>query len=302
MNWLGGYVVNKNFGKKPFKKPYGKKPFQKGKRPKFPPKKKPKRSVPAPVKELAQLHNITVSTAFKIYRNELTPEQAIDEDIAKEERKREAEEMCAKHPNLNLALACLLVKQKITPEEFYAQKEERKQRLLQKDTRQKQKMQEDESQRPAYDMLEFYCQQQTPLVLVNYGLRSWHGTLKDFTPYEFLFVKEDVPQKLHRLETKYFYAEEDAAIVEKWIVMDKSIQKKKMRAAYKPDKRYKFPEGILQEGAEIMLALHEGEMIRGRIIWFTPYDILLEISKNAKIWIFRHAAWECALLRRPVKK
>lgn len=165
----------------------------------------------------------------------------------------------------------------------------------------KQKMQKDSQQLPAYQTLEKYCREKTSLELAQYGGTFLKGIIREFTPYEFYFCTDNGESEIHRLQIKYFYLQEQSALVQQWVMLDKSIQGKKGCPSSKPADRYKFPEGILQNDAEIMLALHEGEMIRGTVVWFTAYDIMLK-ANNCNIWVFRHAILDCALLQRPVTK
>lgn len=240
-------------------------------------------------------------SAFKVYQGKWTIEQAIDEDIARDERKQKAMEICKKHKDINLALACLLLKEEMTPDEFYKKQKEREQKKIEKELQKKQRMQEDAKQENAFEKLTKYCDEKTPLVLAKYGGEFQKGYIKDFTPYEFTFVIENKTKLIHRLSIKYLFEEQYFASLKKWIMTDKSIQKKKLKPSYKPDGRYVIPDSVLQEGAEIMLVLHEGEMVRGKILWYTPYDLYLAAMKN-EIFLMRHSVIECALLRRPPKK
>jgi len=162
-------------------------------------------------------------------------------------------------------------------------------------------MQKDARQLPAYQTLEKYCREKTPLELALYGGTCLKGILREFTPYEFYFLTDNRELEIHRLQIKYFYLQGHSALVQQWVMIDKSIRRKKGYSSGKPADRYQFPEGLLQNDAEIMLALHEGEMIRGTVVWFTAYDIMLKTNK-CSIWVFRHAIAECALLKSPANE
>lgn len=162
----------------------------------------------------------------------------------------------------------------------------------------KEKMQKDSLQLPAYQTLEKYCREKNILELALYGGAFQKGSIREFTPYEFYFSTDKGEQEIHRLKIKYFYLQKHSAQVQKWVMTDKSIQRKKIIPSLKPVDRYQFPEGILENNAEIMLALHEGEMIRGTVDWFTAYDIMLRADRFS-IWVLRHAILDCALLKKP---
>lgn len=275
-------------GPSKFKKPVGK----------HGPKGSSGANMPAQVKELMKQHNLSARAAFRVSKNVWTIEQALADDAIRTERRRKAEEMCKQYPGINISLACYLLKSNITPEQFLEQRKNRIQKHFDRKIQQKHKMGEDESQKIAFETLAKFAEQKTELELARYGQQIQSGTLKEFTPYEFIFVTDGQDTEIHRLKLKYCYEKRYSEIIKKWVMVDKSILKRKLRPAYRPINRYVFPEGILQKNAEIMLALHEGEMIRGKVIWFTPYDILLQANK-AEIWIFRHSIVECALIKKP---
>lgn len=285
---------------KPYKpggfRPKGKKP---GFQSKFEAKKR--RKVPPQVLEIARQHNLPMTMAFKVSRQLISLEDAIKQNQEKEARKNEAKAICEKYPKIDFALACLLLKDKITPEDFLKRRQEKQALQREKELEKRKMMQEDSEQVKAFEALTGYSENKTPLQLQKYGGKFEDGILEDFTPYEFYFATNKCLLKIHRLKLKYFYEQSAAAAIKKSVFIDKGIKEKKQKPSYGPEGRYKFPEGLLKEGNEIILALHEGEMIRGKVVWSTSYDILLDVNKQ-KIWVFRHAVIDCTLTRRPATK
>ncbi len=286
----------KGFPKKGFPKKGGPKKFQKKG---F--KKGPKKPIPEEVKVLMENYKLNFTIAMKVHTAKITVEEAVNEQKLKDELKVKAQALCDQYKEINFAAACKILKDNSSPEEYLARKQRKKDRLLALELQKKVRMQQDENQTPAYQALEDFIKDQTLLELAQYKGASIKGRIKDFTPYTFNFISQDQESVIHRLSLKYLYKEEHSAMIQKWIIVDKNIQKKQLRPKYKPVDRFQFPEGVLQKGAEIMLALHEGEMIRGTIEWFTPYDIMLKASGKFPLWVFRHAVIECALLKRPPK-
>lgn len=302
----------------PGNRPPGHKPFRPGPRP-FKPGGKPggkpffkkpggaprgsKRKIPPAVKELSQQHGLLLAAAFKVSRGLMTLEQALQEKAVSEERKQKASAICQQHPKINFALACLLIKENKTPEDYFAQKKERALLRVEKEKQKKERMRQDDNQSPAFSMLETYRCDKVSLELAMYDGKTLVGVIEDFTPYEFYFQPKGEQKKMsiHRLEIKYLCTEQEAPLVKKMMMVDKTIQAKKMHPTLGREGRYKFPEGLLKSGNEIILALHEGEIMRGPIVWCTPYDIMLQVGKQ-RVWIFCHAVTECALARKAINK
>jgi sRNA-binding regulator protein Hfq len=289
-------------GSRPFKpgqKPGGK-PFFKGK-PGM--KHHPKRNLPAAVKELLEQYGLAVTAAFKVSRGAMTLEQALAEKKIKDERAQKAQTICQQYPRINFALACLLLKENKTPEDYFAHKKVHAQQRIEKEKQKKETMSHDEGQSPAFTALEAYRQDKVVLDLAMYDGKTRQGILLDFTPYEFYFLPkgEERSIRIHRLELKYFCSEQESPSLKKMMMIDKAIQGKKLLPTFGREGRYKFAENMLKAGNEIMVALHEGEIMRGLILWSTPYDILLQVGKQ-RVWIFCHAVTDCALARKATVK
>lgn len=267
----------------------------------FTKKNKRRAKVPSQVRELANEHGLSIAVAFKVFQNTIPLEEALAEKQSKEVRKQQAQQMCEQYKEINFALACLLLKENITPEEHFARQKERQNKQKEIDREKQQRMLQDENQKPAFAKLQEYCEQKTPLCLAKYGAKSLEGIISDFTPYEFDFLADDKIFRIHRLEIKYFCKQSNFKLLQKMIPVDKSIRKKKLRPSHKPDGRYQFPPGVLEKDKDVILALHEGEIVRGTIVWFTNYDIMLKVGKT-EVWVFRHAVTDCGQARRAPRK
>ena len=251
------------------------------------------------VKFLAREHGLGMYDALAVHKKKITLEQALINKQEKEERKKVAMEICSKHPNIELPLACHLVKENLSVEEYFERKKQIEIKKVQKEQQKKEKMQKDMSQEKAFAKLSQYVEKKTSLVIEKYKNKEKTVQIRDFTPYEFSIKHpyKEVYDKIHRLEIKYMYSKNIQKTVKKFIMFDKSLQKKRLKPTHGKEGRFRFSENDLNEGNEVMLALHEGEMLRGKIIWSTPYDIMLNLANN-KIWVFRHAVNDCMVLKR----
>ncbi len=274
-------------GKKVFRKPYN--------------SNKKRLRIPQEVRDISREHNLPIFTSLLVYKEKVTLEEVLQQKKEKEERKQEARKICAKHRSINLALACLLVKENMTAEDFFAKRKAREEKKREKEQKQKLSMKEDNSQEKAFQTLTEHIKREREIVLMRYEKGAISGALKDFTPYDFLFSTQSSLKKIHRLEIKYMYEKSEEKGLDKMIMYDKGVQKQKLRPSHGPDGRYHFSQSVLQNGTEVMIILHQGEILRGIIEWFTPYDILLKVGSK-KVWVFRHAVVNCSALRRPPKK
>ncbi|MEX2665948.1 hypothetical protein [Candidatus Uabimicrobium amorphum] len=285
--------------KKNFKssKPKGRFSKHKGKK-RFDNNKKKKTRIPTEVKEIATKHGLGIYTALSVHREKISLEDAIAQKKEKEARKEEAQKICEAYPDITLALACSLVKENISIEKYKEQKRVLEQKRLDKEMQKKKKMQSDDAQKAAFEQLTKYTEKDTILVIEKYKNKYQTVRIKDFTPYEFFAAdRKDNIEKIHRLEIKYMYERAVQKTLKKFVMVDKDIQRKRLKPTHGREGRFKFPEEMLQKGNEVILSLHEGEILRGTILWATPYDIMLNLANN-RVWVFQHAVTDCMLMRK----
>ena len=152
----------------------------------------------------------------------------------------------------------------LTPEEFIARKKMKPvEKADKKRMRQKEKMQKDRQQAPAYEEFARYCREKTQLVLGLYDGKIYTGAMEDFTPYEFIFHEGKTEKMIHRLKIKYLMEKKHQRGIEKAVLVDQQTRNKKLQPSENPKKRFQFPDDALAVGREIILGLHEGEMVRG---------------------------------------
>lgn len=222
------FKPKKGFPKKGFKGGKGPKKFQKK------PHKGPKKPIPEEIKVIMENYKLCLPIALKVHTAKITVEQAVEEQKIKDEVKAKALVLCEKFKEINFAAACKIIKDNSSPEEYLARIQQKKDRLLAVELQKKARMQQDSAQSPAYQTLEEYTKDQTLLELAQYKGTFNKGRIRDFTPYTFYFVSQDKETIIHRLSLKYLYKEEHSAMLQKWIITDKTIQKKQLRPKYKP--------------------------------------------------------------------
>ncbi|WP_372371297.1 hypothetical protein [Candidatus Uabimicrobium sp. HlEnr_7] len=260
--------------------------------------KRRKTKIPDEVKEISTTHNLGIYTALSIYRNKISLEDAIAQKKEKDIRKEKAQKMCDAHPEITLALACSLIKDNISIEEHRQQKLTLEKKRLDKEMQKKLKMQNDNLQKDAFSQLSKYMEKDSIVVIEKYKNKYQTVRIKNFTPYEFFAAdRKDNIEKIHRLEIKYMYERSIQKTLKKFIMVDKDVQRKRLKPTHSRDGRFSFSKEMLQQGNEVILSLHEGEMLRGTILWSTPYDIMLNLANN-RVWVFQHAVANCSLMRK----
>lgn len=113
--------------------------------------------------------------------------------------------------------------------------------------------------------------------------------------YSVILLEEgaDEAVELHKLQFKYCYAPQD------WKSVRKAIKKSKRKGgepivpAKRPQDRYSCSDkrvfGLMDDEIEVVLDLLEGDQIRGRIVWFSRYEMGIQVKGGAEISVFRHA-------------
>jgi len=121
------------------------------------------------------------------------------------------------------------------------------------------------------------------------------GEPQDVGSYSVMLLEEgaEEPVEVHKLQFKYCYAPSA------WKAVRKAIKKSKKKAtepvvpAKRPQDRYSCSDkrvfSLMDAGGEVVLDLLEGEQIRGRIDWFSRYEIGLLLKGDVELSVFRHA-------------
>lgn len=135
-----------------------------------------------------------------------------------------------------------------------------------------------------------------PVTLGLHGKRVVTGQIQEATAYSLLFRHERAdgePEEIHKLQVKYAYAPDDWKRAKKAMKIDKALAAIPREPVVRPQDRYGCSDRrlftYLDKEQDITVTLLEGEILRGRVTWFSRYEIGLEIRGEAEIGVFRHA-------------
>lgn len=142
-----------------------------------------------------------------------------------------------------------------------------------------------------------------PVTLGLHGKRVVTGSVEEVTPYLFRFTFEKpadgvTSEEIHKLQVKYAYSPDDWKRAKKAIKIDKVLSAEPRGPVVRPQDRYGCSDkrlfSYVDRGSEITVTLLEGEILRGRVGWFSRYEIGLEIRGETEIGVFRHALVDVA--------
>lgn len=131
------------------------------------------------------------------------------------------------------------------------------------------------------------------LTLGLHGRRSLSGTVGEVTSYLFGFAPDGGEfEEIHKLQVRYAYSREDWKRAKKAIKTDKTLAGPS-EPVPRPQDRYGCSDKRLfryhDQETEIAVTLLEGDVIRGKVAWFSRYEIGLAVRGDVGVVAFRHA-------------
>ncbi len=125
------------------------------------------------------------------------------------------------------------------------------------------------------------------------GKQRVRGSVVRVEPYTLVLLVDGEEQEHHKLTVKYGYDPADWKKVRKVFRSDKALTKSPKEPEARPQDRYSCSDrrlfGYLDAETEVQVTLLEGEVLRGRVVWFSRYEFALEVKGGATITLFRHA-------------
>jgi len=119
------------------------------------------------------------------------------------------------------------------------------------------------------------------------------GRVGAVEPYTFTFETDGETIELHKLQVKYAYAPADWKKVKKGIRYESKKPEVEVLPAERPQDRYSCSDkrlfSYLDSEQEIAATLLGGDMMRGRITWFSRYEFGLALRTGVEVTVFRHA-------------
>lgn len=113
---------------------------------------------------------------------------------------------------------------------------------------------------------------------------TYHATLQE---------EGKEPEEVHKLDFKYAHFPEDWKKLKKIVRKDKELSEHPRRPAEHPQDRYTCSDRRLfryqDEGVDVDVALLEGEVLHGHVLWFGRFEFGLSLKGEGEVTIFRHA-------------
>ncbi|MCB9662567.1 MAG: hypothetical protein H6732_00490 [Alphaproteobacteria bacterium] len=133
-----------------------------------------------------------------------------------------------------------------------------------------------------------------PRVLALFDQRRVEAAVKEVGTYEVILgLADGTTETHHKLDLKYAYLPDDAKRVKKAMQKDKELGEAPRRPAERPQDRYTCSDrrlfNTLDRAQPVAVTLLEGEVITGRVVWFSRFELGLEVKGGAVVVIFRHA-------------
>lgn len=101
------------------------------------------------------------------------------------------------------------------------------------------------------------------------------------------------PVEIHKLQIKLAYEPSQWKVVRKVLKTDKAVKAKGLGPIERPQDRYtcstKRLFRYLDQELTVQATLLEGEILRGRVTWFSRYELGMEVKEGVEVTIFRHA-------------
>jgi sRNA-binding regulator protein Hfq len=133
------------------------------------------------------------------------------------------------------------------------------------------------------------------VIIAIHGKKRVTGKVLSTDVYTVQFLEDghDEPTELHKLQMKFGHAPDDWKLVRKATRTDKTRSRTPEAPIARPQDRYTCSDKRLfryvDEATEVKATLLEGEVLKGRIKWFSRFELGLEIKGDASVIVFRHA-------------
>ena len=149
-----------------------------------------------------------------------------------------------------------------------------------------------------YSIAEKYISKQirekTPMIFHTYD-GTLHCQIERLWKYNLNLLVDGKQQSYSKLRLACYYKERDAPLVEHGMLVHPQIEAKKLEVVVPRKDRLRIDDVPLKESAKtkrpIFVALRTGQLFKGYVRWFTPYEIRLIVQNGAKVHIFRHALY-----------
>ena len=133
-----------------------------------------------------------------------------------------------------------------------------------------------------------------PLALVLHDGRTVRGAIAEVEPYSIRFVPESGdPEDIHKLQIKYGYNPADWKKVKKGVRQNRKVASNPEEPALRPQDRYSCSDrrlfGYLDQSVDVVATLLDGDLLRGRVRWFSRYEFGMTLRTDVELTVFRHS-------------
>lgn len=137
-------------------------------------------------------------------------------------------------------------------------------------------------------------QDRKPWVLFVHGRERLEGTVVGVEQYDFRWRDQNGQESVQRkLDTKFACPASELAQVEAALGIDPDVRDLSLGAIERPRDRQKLKnhllQSLLEQKARASLVTLEGEILTGRLEWFSKYELGLFLENGARVTILRHA-------------
>jgi sRNA-binding regulator protein Hfq len=224
------------------------------------------------------------------------------------QRRKEIDELMAKYPELDRAIAGQIVSGTLSYEQWLNNRgrisikrkpsvrtaEEKNQAFEQKKQRQEQLT--ERVQRESHlgetgnSYLETQINTQEMLVVHRFHGNIFRGRLLEIEPFRIVLCTEQNPRitLVKRYISTIVKHCEQEQIYKQWIVC--LTQRARQQIPYHdPKGRYDISEELLQLGAQLSIITHDGILFSGILEWFDRFQFMLQLPEGGQVFVFRHA-------------
>ncbi|MCA9573199.1 MAG: hypothetical protein KC656_35430 [Myxococcales bacterium] len=119
------------------------------------------------------------------------------------------------------------------------------------------------------------------------------GTPLEVGAYAVKLSTREGERELHKLAIHYAHDPADWKSIKKAMRRDKAVADQKLQPVTLPQDRYGCSDkrlfNYVDTGVDVTVCMLSGELVKGRVLWFSRYEFTLQVRGGAEIGVFRHA-------------
>jgi sRNA-binding regulator protein Hfq len=132
----------------------------------------------------------------------------------------------------------------------------------------------------------------TPMVFELYD-ENVEGIIVRRLTYALDVLVKGAVRRIEKIHIKYMYKQEGVSQIIPKIEINEKLREQKLVSIAPQSERYQVEDRILsqcyKEQIPIAFTLRGGEIIKGRIDWFSQYEIKVNVNQGKAVVVFRHS-------------